>query len=475
MLLVLGLFASLAGAMVCEGDVLDSDNQWKLICSFNYEMTGGLAEFNITSLHPYYRHQVVALYHDFESGGFADIAKTTKNCADKLKLAKRVTPINAIGKTGFTVRIISKARARFWYVVIANCGGPGVEDVYDYDNYDEEDLAEMMAQKQIIYNSWDPSDPESSHPNVDALGPTHKIFRQEGIYIRNYKFHLTNDGGKFKKEFSYSDQGIFEAEIFCLIVLLFLLPLSFYLHYKLSTANKLNAAASLRWIMWLEWIAFVDTAVMIAHLDVYSRDGIGLPVVLVLSELINAAIHYAFMAVFCLMAKGMWLDPKQFNVKEQRGVMEIMGIYLVLTALLLWHAFTIDDPVADDYVYNTIPGYIIAAMRTVLAFWFLVSLSLHFYRLPDKYVNYQANKFVYASVGVVGFFWLLSPLLLVLLGQFHYHWERKRYMVVCEELLTLLALAWMNPILYCNSQRQNVEDSNTKDGFTGVSTGEATE
>jgi hypothetical protein len=402
---------SLTLGKLSQGWVDDDDTQWKVIDKFCFVEEGGKIIANVKT-NSSYQNQYMALYYNKPFDGFEAVYRSEMACADKLRYATKVIPLHNLSKD-YTIAVTGQIQ-RWWWVAFANCESKGNPAVYD-----------------------------------------------EGVFVDEYSLHFTNPGGKFTAEFSYAYHGIFECQIFMLLLFIILLPIILFTRYRLSNAptDKDGPVKSMSALAFVVFLHFVATCIILGHLDTYSSDGVGMPMSEEFYTLFKVVLHVVFMDMLLNMSLGLWIDQAQY--RSRRIVVEILVVYVIASVGLLAYEYTVFDPVVDVYVWLSPPGTLIAFMRVLLGLWFARNL-FNTYR-ADKRSGEKGR--IYTGLGFTGLVWFPLLMFLLAIDAATGEWYKMRILVIIDELFTGFSYVVLFLVLYANSAIYEAPDNKA---FTGI-------
>lgn len=381
----IAVLASLVAGKKIEGSLPFAEGEmWKPIGRFCFIDSGGAFYLNITSD---LDSQEVLFYHDMPETGFEKIWSTEMSCQKKRDLASTKIAMSSIGQDANYQVKVAGVIPRWWWVVFANC-------------------------------------------EVNPRG-------FEGLQVPEYSIEFLNPGGKFRAQFSYTDYGVYEFSICSLIVLLAIIPITAFMSYRFyKQPDKIIASWSLRHLCMIEFFHLFAICLLLAHLDTFSSDGVGLPIVehiyLFMSCFCQAWLIYLFVSI----GKGAYIDHNEYvSGSKQRSTFELLAAYVIVVTILLSYEYTVYDDLIEVYVYNTDVGTALCVFRVLYALYFVGCLVRTFCDQTDD----RAHKSMYyISIGVMGTLWILSLPLLVFISSQLDEWNQKRVLFPTEEFFQLM-------------------------------------
>lgn len=370
-----------AEAMIQKGNFQATNTQWEYVAKFCFDTTGGTTIIDFdpsTSV----AGQQVFLYDDLPDG-FPSLYDSGNSCPYKRELSNpnvRIYTNLSVPAGGYVFNMFGM-RPRWWYLVVANCDGP----------------------EQV---------------NLD------------------YTVTFTNKGGKYSTQFSFDEQGIFEAQIFtliCVIILIFLFGYSFKVQYSQNLRTHQLHAVMLA-VMSLEFISLI---MQLIHSSAYADDGVGHPNVLHAGFFFELLPKVWVTSLLVFIAKGWLISVGRLQDGVIRSISEIMVLYLGVTITLYAWSFYLDDPIHLQSVYQTTPGVILVSLRVIIFAWFISCL----YATWRVERNERKKRFYvgFFFVGLIYFFTL--PTALVLANHVADWYQRKAIQIT--EYILMLAMYFL--------------------------------
>lgn len=354
MLWLLALCVSVQ-AKVSEGRFDASETQWEFVDKFCFDPTGGTVTFTFEhndATDP--QGQQVLFYSDL-ANAFPAIYATDNSCPYKRNASNRYVMLYTnvtIPPGGYQYPVIG-ARPRWWYLAFANCEGP-----------------------------------------EERIGLT-------------YKVTYTNSGGKFTYHFSHDEQGIFEALIFAIVILTFLIALYAVTFFQFR--KQKNRSHYLHGIMLVVVVVkWLVTCLRLAHADTYSSDGIGHPSYEKPAMFFDLIPDIVLTTLLIFISKGWAISVHRVQEGAIRAVLETLVVYTVAVLVCYAWSFREFDPVLYQSIYQTDPGIIVVILRVMLLVWFTSNL----------HVTWRDERNVARKRFYVGFFSLRLRLLFVFARHF---------------------------------------------------------
>jgi len=429
LLFLLAATVGLGISKVVDVGISELDQQWVPVSNFVYESEGGTFMFTVDA-NERYDGEVVALYHDIPKEGFEAIAKAHVSCETKLSKAAWSIDMMKIQRTGkrevikkedrdegeklpddaevlengdiLTANVsmtvdVKNTGPRFWWVVVANCEEPG--------------------------KPW------------------------LGVQVDSFKITFLNAGGKFKAQFSFSEQGIYEMCIFTILALLVLMTLSGIQWYRFRAVEKTSSAQGLKFLFIILFLHFVDACVMTAHYDRYSEDGVGLESSLSASIFFTVAVQTLLLLLFLHLSKGLWINERAY--RDQSVIAEIIAGYVILVVVLLVGEYSEPEFLhpTESYVYLSDAGIAVGVLRLFLAVYFVLCVRE---TMNAERASSEGKGTLYCAMTFTGFLWMASLLLLIAIAFSVDVTTRKKTVVIVEEIFTLSAYVGLFVFFYIN-------------------------
>lgn len=389
-LLILFAIATTQIHSVCgkynKGHLKKSEN-WYFIDKFCFDESGGVLKFTITDRTGVYDdvtnssslppNGTVVAIYPDSETKWPRVYKSKMDCAWKVSQATLKIPAD---NNAHAYKIVGQ-RPRWWYIVVANCGANEID--------------------------------------VD------------------YEISFTNEGGIFHHQFSKDTQGSYQIFIGFFWYLFALSILQGYLYYVCKT-RKFHHQLIILIIISLAF-KLASLGFDLVHCIKFSNDGIGVIGMVhtgLFWEMISQVTMLGIIAVLC---KGY---PVSTNyIYGKRLLAGLIGIFFLSYMILFIVYVAATNPISTNYVYDSIPGYIIIAIRIAAYFWTMRELYMTY-----RYENETVKKNFYIVVGWYSTFWFFSMPASVLAAHFVESWVRARIIdaiVNSRDAITFTILALM--------------------------------
>jgi hypothetical protein len=231
----------------------------------------------------------------------------------------------------------------------------------------------------------------------------------KSLDIDSYDFLFTNpEFGHWEKQFSFDRWGIGQTYIAFFILYIILVALHLYGSWQLYRIEAYHPLVKILTIAVL--IEFINVIFQMIHYSVYAGDGIGAPALEAFGNLLNMGSNLLLMFFCILVAKG-WAITSHY-LSQKNIVFIIMSLFILsYLFLFIWDNFA-RDPALTLYFYESVPGFIVLVLRTVLVIWFLWCLrdTLRLENLPERRQFYKIFGIAYS------FWFLLLPVVVFILS-----------------------------------------------------------
>jgi len=369
--------------------------QWQLVAKFCFDKEGGTINIKASDIPP---NQQVLLYHDFEQGGFADVALSGHDCSYKMEKAtsNRVKADDYDMKdldNGRSIKVTSKYRPRWWYFVLANC----------------DEAADLPK-------------PYKFHQNVS---------------VGMMKFEFLNTNSSYP-QIGKDEEGIYETLIVALVVQLLLLFASGFVFYKQLSdeGQKIHQLTFCSCVV----LGFevVSCIVKIAHYDAFNSDGVGHPSYLDFANLLDIFPDCIMVGLFVLISKGWQISEANFSrlytndEGGRRSTLEYLFFYLGCSIALYYWSFQEGKPYEVRFIYQSVPGYMIMGLHFLTMLWFTTNLCATF-----RHARVLVVKAFYCIFGLFGITYLLLLPVVIIVAEFLYDWNRTRAVVITQLIMNM--------------------------------------
>jgi len=256
---------------------------------------------------------------------------------------------------------------------------------------------------------------------------------RNGIDIPSYTLVFKNPGGYWYEQFSYDEQGVVQYYIFFSIFYFILVCVHFWGVWKLISVGSWHPIVRILTVaISCQFLACLTEMI---HYVVYLHDGIGVPGLRGLGELLTMGAQLILMFLCILLAKG-WAITTSLLTDRNLLIVIMSIVLLAYLGLFIWDNAG-RDPASTVYFYDSYPGLIVVILRVGVTGWFLWCLrsTISFEVLPDKRKFYAVFGFCFTiwfllSPAIVGFALLLDP---------WFRFRTVRGMTLCADALAYIA------------------------------------
>jgi hypothetical protein len=288
--------------------------------------------------------------------------------------------------------VYESTRPRFWYVVLANC-------------------------KQI-----------------------------DGV-LYNLIFSNVNDSF-WNREFGVNEQGINTTyAVFTFILLGLVIAHMYGLQVQWTAMNSNFAAELISGFASLPALHRTFTAGLLIflaatileslHLALYCINGFGSPMLHLFAFLMRLACQMLIMFLLLLLASGWSVSTENIEHRVRIGsIFSTLGVlYLVL---FFWAAAR--DRASTLYIYDSLPGYTLAAVNAAVG-----GLFIHWLFESRDQEQDEGKKTFYYRLGVSYAWWFLSTALVIVVASVLDPWVREKTVTSMQLIVDTLAYAGTTP------------------------------
>ncbi len=277
-----------------------------------------------------------------------------------------------------------------------------------------------------------------------------------------YNIRAVNPGDKWIRQFGVDEQGLLPTYLIFTIVFIVGLATHMYgVFAGWSAQGGMHPIIKLLTVSILfETLSIVLGAV---HYGMFMGNGVGAPVLLGVSEVMDMAAQLLLMLLLILIAKGWTISS--LKLTGRRSLFIFLALFTFgYASLFIWQEAG-TDPESTKYLYESIPGIILLAMRIVTLFWYCYNLWST-WRLES---NPEKKRF-YAVFGFLYFLWFLALPLIVIVATVQYPWERSKTVSALYLLFNMAAFSGLGWLLW-PSRAANYFRISAQDLWKGASDG----
>jgi len=203
----------------------------------------------------------------------------------------------------------------------------------------------------------------------------------------------------------------------------------------------------------------------LCHYGKYTQDGVGVPALKGLGEVLDASARVTLIIMLILLAQGWTISRQQLLHRWQ--IITAAGVLAVFyLAFIIWDVAG-RDPVSTLYVYDATPGYLVCVLVAICAIWFLVYI-IQSYRAEAE----EAKARLYVRLGALYFLWFLSLPLIVLLALGVAPWVRQKAIDGLLQAVSLIAYSVLTYVLWFSRSdeyfKMKVPDVQASVGYTDL-------
>jgi len=390
-------------AMKVQGHVKSETSNFVFITKFAYDAVGvNSGNFNmiVKTTEP---GQKIGLYDD-QRKSWKDVISGPETCAEKATHARWLSqdiPTQDPGTAwqqgttsavsgsdlSLSVRVDEFLRPRWWWVVVMNCPPP---------------------------------------PAAGGSAPVKRFVDAE------YHIEMTNAGGFFYKQYSWDDQGLPQMYIACFLGALLCLGAHVGSFPRLK-ATMGHIHPLVRTITLIATCFAMSTGCKMISWLVYGSNGQGVPLLDTLGQFMSIATQMMIVLVSILIAKGWTVST---DTLEGHRYLWFLFFSLLTVYVMLWVWYIdIKDPTTNEYIYDTVPGMLVVAVRLGAFAWFCVELK---HTMEGE--NIEGKSSFYKLFGAAMTFWNLSFPVYVAIGAAVEPWYKVKVMYSLTTITNLVAV-----------------------------------
>jgi len=298
----------IANGKIMKGTINNNKDDWVIITKFCFSNHGpGNLTWTANSNNP---SDIMLLFYDDVPESWPTVYSERKklSCSEKVAMSKgnRTIEPGVVRIQPFT----DHSRPHYWYFVVANCYGNGI-------NFE-------------------------------------------------YNFEFINSGNSWERQFSFDEQGL--APMYLFYFLVFLLGIGVHIYAVITYSREGTFHLVVKIFSACVIMEFFYIMFMFIHYITYKNNGVGVPVLKGFAEVIDIAFQMALILLFILLAKGFAIS-KSF-ITDKLHVIILIGItFLLYISMFIWgYAY---KNYGALYIYESAPGIIILILRVLTLGWFL--------------------------------------------------------------------------------------------------------
>lgn len=210
---------------------------------------------------------------------------------------------------------------------------------------------------------------------LEAKGGVRRRFHY--VAVRNcngfgkfdYKLHFTREASSWSREFGVNELGLNSLYVFYFIFYI-LLVIANVFNFKKATTALTYKHPIYTFFNTMIVIAFVSTFLHFIHFVSFTSNGVGSPSLHLIGQVLDIAVHIAFILLLMLLAKG-WAITKS-NLTQRKVILGFVGIFgfLYIIAFLVKRAAF--NPASVDGLPQGVRVfyYLIISVGFVFALWY---------------------------------------------------------------------------------------------------------
>lgn len=303
-------------------------------------------------------------------------SRSRTTCDDRMKRAQQPIPLVMGQINSGQVDIAPASRARFWYVVLANCNRRAIRAAVTLE------------------------------------------FKNAGW-----------EDGAITSEFSFDEQGMFEMTIFYFTM--YALGI-FGVCCVVRDFLQKNVMHEIHWMLVGSFVAYMmGHMLLLIHFAKYAKDGMGHEWLTIFSRCFEVVGFLVFVNVLILIARGWTITTNKLSRKIENV---LFSCVIACIYIALFFTETLRDPAESSYLYASWAGYLFIAMQLFLLVIFIGLLHRTF--VFEKRV---VKRTFYKRFGLIFSLWFLKLPLLVTIAAIVDPWYRTKVLFGCEHGFQLLA------------------------------------
>ena len=207
-----------------------------------------------------------------------------------------------------------------------------------------------------------------------------------------YKITFTNGYNWYDKHFSADEIGVLETMFAFTLLQVILCVYFLYIRRELRKVNKFHHTVKMLGAS--VCLALLAHGAFLIHYFVYSTNGIGLPYMMFVGRLIQAASETLFLLLLILVAKGWTICCRKISARGRVKIAVFGTVYsfVWITVCVVYYFYA--DNASTLHIYQSLAGYILCGLRGFGLHWFLYSVYVTLRKYNSK-VNFY-HKFVAA-------------------------------------------------------------------------------
>jgi hypothetical protein len=253
----------------------------------------------------------------------------------------------------------------------------------------------------------------------------------------DYKITFLNTDNSWWKQFGWDEQGMYEMSVVFFLVQFALTVIYIWMLFCTSW-EKLQKRVPATFVI-ASLSEMLALFFLMIHYSIYSWNGIGVIQLQYTYVYLDMFSQMAFMCAIFLLVKG-WPNSL-YNLTLNQSIGICLFILNILTYILLFTWYTAGwDNLSTLYMYDSIPGYLIIAVRALTFIWCEAELSRTL-----KYEKEDSKKLFYVIFAFFVAFWFFYLAVNVAVSHFLAAWVRQK--AIYAIIFTLNALTFIFPVI----------------------------
>ncbi|CDU20663.1 hypothetical protein YYC_01458 [Plasmodium yoelii 17X] len=278
------------------------------------------------------------------------------------------------------------------------------------------------------------------------------IYENEGFNIE-YEVNILQTNNS---HFSYE---LLHSPLFTSILTLLYIYLIYQYGEKIfkNISSKQNKHVMVVCLAFVILIQLISNFLLFIHLLVYSQNGIGIELFKLTFNILNFLVQIIMCTMLLSLSYGITIVEAKIN-----NFTKIKIIFFVITffhiILVIFDNTYIKDSSSKYFDNDNITGYIILALRILLAIVYHINLSKLY-----KVTNQQKIATFLQKLYICGLFYILSfPIIFMICYIFDTYW-RQRFMLFGTAFLQYVSIYFITKMFLTNSEYFKVSDMSASD------------
>jgi len=198
-------------------------------------------------------------------------------------------------------------------------------------------------------------------------------------------------------------------------------------------------------ILWLlssaVLLELVSIVFIFIHYMTYSGNGIGVPALKTLGDILDICSQVVLMMLLVVLSKGWTITRAKIVGRNQ--IIIIFAIFVVVYFVIFIWGLVGVDPATTDYIYNSAPGVIILVVRSLAWVYFL-------YSIRDTLIveNHPTKRKFYKYFSILYSLWFVALPIIVIMSVVISPWYSQKVVVNFYLVMNTLGLAVLSFLLW---------------------------